>query len=107
MLVQAEVDAEQETLADSQKNGYVNYLRMLTPLNRRNAIFGLAHLTWEIDNPKFLTHPQVSAAATARLALVTLVTSTIRSGQLSSKETTATCRSRMSSAAIFTGRMNY
>jgi hypothetical protein len=62
---QAEVHAEKEALTDSQKNGYVNYLRMLTPLNRCNAIFDLAHLTWEIDSPKFLTHPQVSAAATA------------------------------------------
>jgi hypothetical protein len=62
---QAEVDAEQKALADSQKNGYVNYLRMLTPLNRRNAIFDLAHLTWGIDDPKFLTHPQLCAASTA------------------------------------------
>jgi hypothetical protein len=62
---QAEVHAEKEALTDSQKNGYVNYLRMLTPLNRCNAIFDLAELKWGIDNPKFLIHPELSAAAMA------------------------------------------
>jgi hypothetical protein len=60
---QSEVDAEKELLAGLQKNGYVNYLRALTPLKQCSAIFHLAELTWGIDNPKFLTHPQLSAAA--------------------------------------------
>jgi hypothetical protein len=62
---QAEVGAEKEAMADLQKNGYVNYLRMLTPLNRRNAIFDLAERVWGSDDPKFLTHAQLGATATA------------------------------------------
>jgi hypothetical protein len=62
---QAEVDAEKEALADSQKNGYVNYLLALTPRNRRSAIFDLAQLKWGIENPTFLTHARLSAAAIA------------------------------------------
>jgi hypothetical protein len=59
---QGEVDAEKRALNDLQKDGYVNYLRALTPLKQRNAIFGLAHLTWGIDKPKFLSQPQLAAA---------------------------------------------
>ena len=61
---QAEVDAQKAEFADLQKAEFLNYLRTLTPLNRRNAIFELAYLTWGTDNPRFLAHPQLSAAIT-------------------------------------------
>jgi hypothetical protein len=59
---QGEVDAEKRALNDLQKDGYVNYLRALTPLKRSNAICDLAEHTWGTDNPKFLSHPQLAAA---------------------------------------------
>ena len=59
---QAEVDAQKAEFADLQKSEYLNYLRTLRPLNRRHAIFKLAHLTWGTDNLRFLAHPQLSAA---------------------------------------------
>jgi hypothetical protein len=59
---QAEVDAQKAEFANLRKAGYLNYLRTLTPLNRRNAIFELANITWGTDNPRFLAHPQLSAA---------------------------------------------
>jgi len=59
---QAEVDAQKAALANLRKVEYLNYLRTLTPLNRRNAIFELADITWGTHNPRFLAHPQLSAA---------------------------------------------
>jgi len=61
---QDEVDAEKAVLGDLQKkNGYINYLRALTPLQRRSAIYDLAALTWPMANPEFLSHPELRAAA--------------------------------------------
>lgn len=59
---QDEVKAEEEALSDLKKDGYLSYLRALTPAKRCNAVFDLADLTWGIDNPKFLSHPQLTIA---------------------------------------------
>jgi hypothetical protein len=61
---QAEVDAQKAEFAHLQKAEFLNYLRTLTPVNHRSAIFELARLTWGTDNPSFLGHPQLSAAIT-------------------------------------------
>ena len=57
-----EVKAEEEALSDLKKEGYLSYLRALTPAKRRDAVFDLADLAWGIDNPKFLSHPQLTIA---------------------------------------------
>ncbi len=57
-----EVKAEEEALSDLKKEGYLSYLRALTPAKRRAAVFDLADLAWGIDNPKFLSHPQLTIA---------------------------------------------
>jgi hypothetical protein len=59
---QGEVDAEKRILNDLQKHGYVDYLRALTPLKRSDAICDLAKHTWETEDSKFLSHPQLAAA---------------------------------------------
>jgi len=59
---QDEVKAEKEALSDLKKEGYLSYLRALTPAKRRDAVFDLADLAWGIDNPKFLSHPQLTIA---------------------------------------------
>ena len=61
---QAEVDAQKAEFAELQEHSYLNYLRVLTPSNRRSAIFDLAYLTWGTDDPKFLTDRQLHAATT-------------------------------------------
>lgn len=60
---QTEVDAQKAEFAELQEHSYLNYLRVLTPSNRPSAIFDLACLTWGTDDPKFLTYPQLNAAA--------------------------------------------
>jgi hypothetical protein len=59
---QDEVNAEKEALSDLKEDGYLNYLRVLTPGKRRDAVSDLADLTWGIDNPEFLNHPQLAIA---------------------------------------------
>jgi len=59
---QDEVKAEEEALSALKEDGYLNYLRALTPAKRCNAVFDLADLTWGIDNPKFLSHPQLTVS---------------------------------------------
>jgi hypothetical protein len=59
---QDEVKVEKEALSDLKEDGYLNYLQVLTPGKRRDAISDLADLTWGTDNPKFLSHPQLTIA---------------------------------------------
>jgi hypothetical protein len=59
---QGKVDAEKKVLTELQKSEYVNYLRALTAINRRNAISELAAAIWGTDNPTLLDHPQLVAA---------------------------------------------
>jgi hypothetical protein len=80
-----EVDAEKRALNDLQKDGYVNYLRALTPLKRSDAICDLAELTWGTDNPKFLSNPQL-AAALRQSSIADLILSGTESGPVELQE---------------------
>jgi hypothetical protein len=82
---QAEVEAEKRALNDLQKDGYVSYLRALTPLKRSDAICDLAKNTWETENRKFLSHPQLSAAL-RRFSIADLIYSETECGPVELQE---------------------
>ena len=58
------VNAEKEALSELKKNGYLNYLRALTPDKRRDAIWDLSDVTWGLDNAEFLSHGELGTALT-------------------------------------------